>query len=75
MRTFETLINEALHHTDQANNVAFDDSRNETQTAIAYALIAIAQELHRMNERQADKVEQRLDLAEARVERLANLAG
>ena len=54
MMTFETLIKEAFNFTDQADS---------GDIAIAYALIAIAQELHRMNERQ--------DLLEAQKERLA----
>ena len=70
-RKFETLIDEAIYHTDQAGAVKIEFSQSESQIAISYSLIAIAQELHRMNERQADEIEKRLDSSEAKLERWA----
>lgn len=74
-KTFEALIGMASTNLEQAEQADFEDSTVYSNLASGYALIAIAQELHRMNERKANEIEQRLDLSEARVERLANLAG
>ena len=68
--TFERLIDNAMTSLDRAGgDVDSDFSGRLTQQSIAYSMIAIAQELHRMNEHRANKVEQRLDLSEARLER------
>ncbi len=54
-RKFETLIDEAIHQTDTAGNANPEDAPIRAQCAIAYALIAIAQELHEMNSRENHK--------------------
>ena len=76
MRNFEQLIDDAEGLANRSMAADMEDLAQPTaQAGICFALIAIAGELHRMNEHKANEVEQRLDLTEARVERLANLAG
>ena len=73
---YEELIANAASNIDQSGgDVNTDFAVVLMQRASTWALIAIAQELHKINERQANEIEQRLDFAEERVERLANLAG
>ena len=52
-KTFDQLIELAKTNLDQAEECdSFDTSNTYTQLAIPYALIAIAQELHEMNNRE-----------------------
>ena len=68
MRSFDRLINDAESLTEKSMDIDINDSPAYSQIAISYALIAIAQELHRMNER-ADIEKDRQELEEARKDR------
>ena len=63
MRTFETLINEALYHTDEAGSCETKFASVETQIAIAYATIAVAQELHNVAQ-ELHKINEREEVKE-----------
>ena len=66
--TFERLIDNAMTSLDRAGgDVDSDFSGRLIQQSIAYSMIAIAQELHRMNDNQ--------ELTEARFVRLKNIPG
>ena len=50
-KTFDQLIDLANNNLDSAEQAEFEDSTVYSNLAKGYAMIAIAQELHRMNER------------------------
>ena len=67
--TTEQLINNAMQHLDQSqDDVDGGFSGRLTQQSIAYSLIAIAQELHKVNERAEIEIE-RQDRLQERKER------
>ena len=70
IKTFDQLIDLANTNLDQAEEAEFEDSTVYSNLAEGYVLIAIAQELRRMN----DNRELAEALTEARRERMANLA-
>ena len=70
---YTELIDLALTNISRAEDFDIEYSAAYANIAVAHALIAIAGELHRMNERQADEIEDRLDLSEARIGRLADV--
>ena len=63
--TYDRLIDNAMTSLDRAGgDVDFDFSGRLTQQSIAYALIAIAQELHKVNERAEIEIERQDRLQE-----------
>ena len=67
-KTFDQLIDLANNNLDSAEQAEFEDSTVYSNLAKGYALIAIAQELHRMNDSR--------ELEEAKIERLPkNISG
>ncbi len=62
MRTYGNLINESLDSINKAMGANSDAV--ESQIAIAYALIAIAQELHKVNERAEIEIDRQERLQE-----------
>ena len=63
--TTEQLIRNALEYLDRSQgDVDFDFSERLTQQSIAYSLIAIAQELHKVNERAQLELERKERLLE-----------
>ena len=68
-QTYDRLIDNAMTNLDRAGgDVDRDFSGRLTQQSIAYAMIAIAQELHKMNERAEIEIE-RKDRLQERKER------
>ena len=62
MRTFEQLIDDADSLANRSLAADIDNAPATAQAAIAYALIAIAQELHRMNDsRELEEEHQELE--------------
>ena len=63
--TIEQLLRNAMEHLDRAQgDVDFDFSGRLAQQSIAYSLIAIAQELHKVNERAEIEIERQDRLQE-----------
>ena len=63
--TTEQLINNAMQHLDQSQgDVDGGFSGRLTQQSIAYSLLAIAQELHKINERAETEIDRQDRLQE-----------